>query len=587
MATYWDEPCEYDQTKSRIEWAYDVHEGNEDDSPGLSFDRIALALTKANADAETITKDMVQKRVKRYREGLLGNTERNDATRTSLTIPALTDEVLRRLKNTSGPVSVYAIADELNVPCNDVRDVLRELKQKHHYLVDMVNENTACFGPDITRNQVAIDVPRVFNGRPYKFGAIGDTHLCFPGSTPVRTERGDIPICNIQVGDKVLTHKNRFRSVTDVVVSECDGTGVRLRFRGQCKNGNNDYASLTCTPNHPVRVVRDGVEGWVPAGDIREGDHVRMVGDTGYYDYLDADEYGFVAVPVRSVEIVTLKSKKVYNLIVDEDETYVAERCVVHNCSKYERLDALHACYDIFEQEGINHVFLTGNFIEGECRFNKHEIHVHGLEAQVQYFIQNFPHRDGITTFFVAGDDHEGWFYQREGIDVGLHTQMVARQWGRDDLVYLGYMERDVCIVSPNGKTRIRVVHPGGGSAYAVSYTAQKLVESYSGGEKPDILLMGHYHKAEMLPAYRNVYAIQTGTLCDQSPFMRKKRLAADVGGWVCTAHIMDDGTVTRLDAGWIRFFDRSFTERKWSHKGVGDTPRYTPKFTMDYELDI
>jgi predicted phosphodiesterase/transposase-like protein len=239
-----------------------------------------------------------------------------------------------------------------------------------------------------------------------------------------------------------------------------------------------------------------------------------------------------------------------------------------HLCSNYERLDALNALYDLYEREGITTVYHAGNWIDGEAGFNKQDIHVHGSGRQCRYFVENYPQRTGIKTYYISGDDHEGWYMQREGIDVGDYAQSLARKAGREDLVYLGYMEHDLAIGEEGSETILRVLHPGGGSAYAISYTTQKLVESLSGGEKPAIMLAGHYHKAELL-YYRNVHIIQTGCVCDQTPFMRKKRLAAHVGGWLVEAHRAPDGSINRLRAEWIPFFDREYTEKAWSYKGI------------------
>src|SRR5690606_11768452 len=84
-----------------------------------------------------------------------------------------------------------------------------------------------------------------------------------------------------------------------------------------------------------------------------------------------------------------------------------------HLGSKYEQLDKLHLMYDIFAEKGIKHVYDTGNWIDGEARFNLHDIHAHGLDNQVNYWADHWPKRDGIITSFVAGDDHEGWYTQK------------------------------------------------------------------------------------------------------------------------------------------------------------------------------
>lgn len=236
-----------------------------------------------------------------------------------------------------------------------------------------------------------------------------------------------------------------------------------------------------------------------------------------------------------------------------------------HMGSRYERNDVLNALYDLYETEGVKIVYNTGNWIDGEARFNKHDLHTHGMDNQVDYFIENYPKRKGITTYFIAGDDHEGWYTQREGVDIGKYAARKAKEAGRDDLIYIGYMEADIVLKAKNGETVIRVLHPGGGSSYAISYTIQKIVESYQGGEKPHVLLAGHYHKADYVYC-RGVHCIQTGTTQDQSPFMRKKKLAAHLGGWVIEMATDDNGAVTRFKQEFIPFYDNGYYQ-KWVYK--------------------
>jgi hypothetical protein len=236
-----------------------------------------------------------------------------------------------------------------------------------------------------------------------------------------------------------------------------------------------------------------------------------------------------------------------------------------HLCSKYERLDVLNAIYDLYEKEGIKVVYNTGNWIDGEARFNVHDLHVHGMDNQIDYFLQQYPKRKGITTYFVAGDDHEGWYTQREGVDIGKYVSMKAQAAGRTDLVYIGHMEADIIIKAKKGQTIIRVLHPGGGSAYATSYTVQKIVESYQGGEKPHVVLAGHYHKAEYL-YYRGVHCVQTGCTEDQTPFMRKKKLAAHLGGWIIEMATDDNGAITRFKQEFMPFYDNGYY-KQWAYK--------------------
>ncbi len=232
-----------------------------------------------------------------------------------------------------------------------------------------------------------------------------------------------------------------------------------------------------------------------------------------------------------------------------------------HLCSNYERNDILESLYDIYAERGVQTVYHTGNWIDGEASFNQHEIHTHGIDGQCTYFLRTYPQREGIVTRYIVGDDHENWWHQKHGIDIGKHLEDMAKRVGRDDLHYLGFMEEDVPVVEGSERT-IRVLHAGGGSSYALSHTSQKLIDTYEEYEKPDILLVGHYHKAHFLPCYRGVMVIQTGTTQEQTPFMRKKRLHADLGGWIVTIGLSDEDTIVKAQAEFI-----AYPARNWKHR--------------------
>ena len=236
-----------------------------------------------------------------------------------------------------------------------------------------------------------------------------------------------------------------------------------------------------------------------------------------------------------------------------------------HLCNKHSRLDVLKTAYEHFEREGISIVYNAGNWIDGEARFNKTElVTAPGMDHQLDYLIDKWPVHSGIQTHFIAGDDHEGWYQQREGVEVGRYLQMRAEDAGRDDLVYLGYGEADVKLSFGTGSSVMRVVHPGGGSAYAISYTDQKRVESYQGGEKPQIELVGHYHKFNY--GYpREVHTLQGGCTVDQSMFMRKKRLQAHVGYSIIRIKQDEFGAVSGFSVDWHPYFDRGYYEKRFA----------------------
>jgi hypothetical protein len=236
-----------------------------------------------------------------------------------------------------------------------------------------------------------------------------------------------------------------------------------------------------------------------------------------------------------------------------------------HLCNKHARLDVLRASYEHFRAMGITTVYNAGNWIDGEARFNKGElVTAPGMDRQLDYLIEEYPLTPGITTHYVAGDDHEGWYQQREGVEIGKYLQMRAEEQGRNDLKYLGYAECDVALKHGTGSSIMRVVHPGGGSAYAISYKDQKRVESYQGGNKPHIELVGHYHKFNY--GYpREVHCVQGGCMTDQSLFMRKKGLQAHVGFSVVKIRQDERGAVSGFSVDWHPFFDRAYYSADYS----------------------
>jgi predicted phosphodiesterase len=250
-----------------------------------------------------------------------------------------------------------------------------------------------------------------------------------------------------------------------------------------------------------------------------------------------------------------------------------------HFGSQYARKDVANDLYDRFAEAEVDRVFHAGNWIEGEARWNRHELEIHGMGPQVRDLVANYPQREGIATFAVTGDDHEGWYAQREGVDIGRYVEQEMRAAGRMDWVNLGYMEAHVALVNANTKAeaRLAVVHPGGGSAYAISYSIQKIIEALEGGEKPAVWIGGHFHKL-WAGNIRNVWCLQAGCCQDQTAFQRKKRIAAHVGGAIVwLEQDPETGAIVSMTPKMIRYFNRDYYNGRWGHSGPVALPERAP----------
>ena len=144
-----------------------------------------------------------------------------------------------------------------------------------------------------------------------------------------------------------------------------------------------------------------------------------------------------------------------------------------------------------------------------------------GLAQQLKYAVSLYKQLSEFPHYGIDGN-HDMWYFQKNdnGVIVGEELEKSVPNYH-----HLGQMEGHHTV---NG-IRIMLFHGNDGTAYATSYKLQKLIESFSGGMKPHIVLSGHYHKA-MYMFSRGVHGVECGTLCGQTGFMRGKKIPAHMG---------------------------------------------------------
>ena len=215
--------------------------------------------------------------------------------------------------------------------------------------------------------------------------------------------------------------------------------------------------------------------------------------------------------------------------------------------SKYTQLTHLHRFYDICASLGIDTVFHTGDLDEGEQMRPGHqyECYEQGADDHIAEIVRVYPRREGIKTYFITGN-HDSSLYKRAGMDLG---RAIADK--RDDMIYLG---RDCAVVKLTDKCTLELRHPWDGTAYALSYKPQKIIEAMEADSKPSILAIGHYHKVEYL-FYRNVHCFQTGCFQSQTPFTRGKGISVHMGGWIVEILVGEGGAIKEIMPTLIPFY--------------------------------
>ena len=246
-------------------------------------------------------------------------------------------------------------------------------------------------------------------------------------------------------------------------------------------------------------------------------------------------------------------------------DTHLENRCAAR--------DELNAVYDRCVEEGIDTVLHGGNLSDGpgNMGYRSHYLEVEDgcqdIYGCLKFLYENYPQRDGVKTYHISSSTcHEGWAFQHRGVNMGaaLSKGCTFTMYGengdeevvippRPDLIYLG-MDEYTILCGPEGNTRLRLFHPGGGSSYASSYKSQKWVESLQGGTKPHLAVIAHFHKSNYFTP-RDVRVLSPGCLEWQTGFMRKLMIEAQVAAWFVEMWVDGDGSLRRVRLEEMPFY--------------------------------
>lgn len=215
--------------------------------------------------------------------------------------------------------------------------------------------------------------------------------------------------------------------------------------------------------------------------------------------------------------------------------------------SKYAQITHLHSFYGLCAKEGIKDVYHTGDITDGlKMRpGHEYELYVTSADEMRDDVVKNYPKYEGITTHFITGN-HDASLYKHVGYDIGA---AIAKD--RADMKYLG---RDCAVINLTPNCTLELRHPWDGTAYAISYKIQKMIEAMEADSKPNILAVGHYHKAEWI-FYRNVHALQTACFQSQTPFTRGKGISVWMGGYIVTIRVDKDGYIQGFTPEFIPYY--------------------------------
>lgn len=272
---------------------------------------------------------------------------------------------------------------------------------------------------------------------------------------------------------------------------------------------------------------------------VREA--LERLGRDGYRVAEDADRIVLKRRPVPSANVhrALFKGKTVRFGVVSD----------THLGSKHERLDELHHAYQVFKDEGITTVYHPGDLVCGYGIFpgQNTEVHKHTYNDQVDYAVEVYPKVEGIHTYIIGGNHDLEGAWGKAGAN-----PVVAFCNQRDDFTYLGDYQATVELEQG---TRIYLLHPKGGIGYAADYKVRKLAEGFEGGAKPNVMLIGHFHRRFDVEA-RGIHCLLSGCFEAGGSFGPRLGLSDPaVGFHIVTMTVADDGSVVRWVPEWYRFW--------------------------------
>ena len=208
--------------------------------------------------------------------------------------------------------------------------------------------------------------------------------------------------------------------------------------------------------------------------------------------------------------------------------------------------DRLYQAFDEFKRERVDFITHSGDVTEGMSHRPGHiyELDQIGYDAQKAKAIEVFGQWTDTDIYAIDGN-HDRWYIKSNGALIVKDISAVL-----PNFKFIGHDEGDISL---KGKATLKLWHGEDGNSYALSYRIQKIVESFAGGEKPDVFLCGHTHKYVNI-FERNIHCVSVGCIEAQTSWMRGKRIAAHVGFCIMDLWVNKDG-VAKSGVTWYPFY--------------------------------
>ena len=217
----------------------------------------------------------------------------------------------------------------------------------------------------------------------------------------------------------------------------------------------------------------------------------------------------------------------------------------IHFGSKYCLYDLVDIAFKEFESEKGDIVCQVGDLTEGMSNRAGHvyELDRIGYHEQKKVAIE-YMSRCPAPLYAIDGN-HDRWFVKGNG---AIIVQDIC-----DAIEHAEFLGHDEGTIALGDSATVRLWHGEDGNSYAVSYRIQKIVEALTGGQKPNVMMLGHVHKSMYLYD-RHIHCYSAGSFQRQTAWMRGKRLSSHTGFWIVDIYVNKNG-VAKTTGTWYPFY--------------------------------
>lgn len=234
-------------------------------------------------------------------------------------------------------------------------------------------------------------------------------------------------------------------------------------------------------------------------------------------------------------------TENVYRINTENPNTKIGVISDLRFGSKNEQIAMLNDMYRKFAADGVTHVIIAGNLLEG--KYNKTEEDKFGKSlisndayGQADHLIEYFPCVEGIQTLFITGDTDHTWGKE---LNVGKYISSH-----RKDMVYLGPKS---CNLYFNGVSIKVESLKKSGEAYTIAYPPQKYSRSMSSYEDYDAILLGGTLTAQEFPQIRDTRIFTIPSVVGRTPKMKTLSQQNTMGAYEFDIEYTKNGKLRKL----------------------------------------